>query len=369
LKEFKDIKFVLYNKGELKNTFVRNILDKFQLPEDNIVAFSSDNQLGDIIVRIQGKYKSKEVLILNRFEGRKFQKCPGSPQMICCNYYLLNTCFNCLYDCTYCFLNSYLNSFGITHFTNLEELIPAIRDFASENDKIIRVGTGEYTDSLMFDEITGIARPLISGTADIENLFLEFKTKSNKIDHLLNIENKGNTVFAWTLNTEKNIDLYERDTSLLDERLSAAKKAQAAGYFTALHFDPIIEYEGFLDDYHNVIDRVFEILDPEKIVWISLGCFRYSPGFKDIIKHKYPDEKITKAEMFPSIDGKYKYLKDERISIFRDFKEKIESYTDKPYIYLCMEDSQVWSEVFGLDFTTPEDLEEHMGNYLKNTFL
>ncbi len=369
MKQFQDIKKIAYLEGEGNNHLVRNVLEYTNLNSRDIISFKDQEDLGSLLKTLAQNYDSKEVLILNRFEGRKFQKCPGSPEMICCNYYLLNTCFNCLYNCTYCFLNSYLNSFGITQFTNLEELLPAIEEFAGKHDKTIRVGTGEYTDSLMYDEITGIAEPLIRGTAHIKNLFLEFKTKSCLIDHLLKIPNKGNSVLAWTLNTEVNIKNYEEGTSSLKERLLAARKAQEAGFFIALHFDPIIRYNNFLEEYAKVIDMIFDMLSPEGIVWISLGCFRYSPGFKDIIKHQFPGEKLTKDELFPSIDGKYKYLKDERIKIFKFFKEKIQSFSTKPYIYLCMEDARVWKEVFGYDFEKSEDLEAHMGEYIKKVFL
>ncbi len=369
MKTFNDIKKIIYCESEISSPIVQRALKRTGLSDENIASFRNEENLGEIIENLKASFLSKEILVLKRFEGRKFQKCPGSPQMICCNYYLLNTCFNCFYNCTYCFLNSYLNSYGIIQFTNLEELVPSIRSFAETNNKILRVGTGEYTDSLMYDDITGIAEMLINGTSELENVFMEFKTKSNKVDHLLDIEKKGNTVLAWTLNTPKNIELYEEDTSSLEDRLTAARKAQDSGFLIALHFDPIIAYEDFLDDYYSVVEKIFEYLNPESIVWISLGCFRYSPGFKDIIKHQFPDEKLTKGELFPSIDGKYKYLKQERINIFKSMKDKIKSFTDKPYIYLCMEDSQIWKDVFGYEFSVSEDLEQHMGDYLKNKFL
>ncbi len=38
-------------------------------------------------------------------------------------------------------------------------------------------------------------------------------------------------------------------------------------------------------DYFDVIDTMGKHIKPEGVLWISLGCFRYSPGFKEIIKH------------------------------------------------------------------------------------
>ena len=119
--------------------------------------YRDDDDLTLKIKELKKRFSSKEVLILKEFMGRKFQKCPGSPDVICCNYYLLNTCFNCLYNCTYCFLNSYLNSYGIVQFVNLEDLTDLIKNHCLEINKAVRIGTGEFTDSLMFDEVTSIA--------------------------------------------------------------------------------------------------------------------------------------------------------------------------------------------------------------------
>jgi spore photoproduct lyase len=368
LKVFDDIKLVIYDKNESGNRITTRVIKEAENRSKKILSFSSDEELGLIIDDSRKKYSSKEVLILKKFMGRKFQKCPGSPGVICCNYYLLNTCFNCLYDCTYCFLNSYLNSYGIVQFINLDELVPAIVDFTDKTDKIVRIGTGEFTDSLMFDEITGISRELIINTACIKNLFLEFKTKSANVDHILDIKDKGNAVLAWSLNTEKNISDYEAGASSLEERLEAAYKAQQSGYYIAFHFDPIIKYENYLDDYLKIVDRVFKKFNPEKLVWISLGCFRYSSGFKDIIKHQYPFEKLTVQEMFPGIDGKYRYLKQERTQVFKAMSNRIKLYSSRPFVYMCMEGEEMWQDIFNADYKTSDELEYAFSEHLRNNF-
>ncbi len=368
MKVFDDIKAVVYSYEEMDNPIVLRVLSAAEKNNKTLLTFRNEEELGEIIKELKKKHSSKEVLILKKFMGRKFQKCPGSPNVICCNYYLLNTCFNCLYDCTYCFLNSYLNSYGIIQFTNLDELVPAIEEFTAKSDKVVRVGTGEFTDSLMFDNITGISKDLISNTCHIKNLFLEFKTKSANVDHILDIKNKGNAVLAWSLNTEKNILDYEYGASSLEERFEAAFKAQKSGYYIAFHFDPIIKYDNYLEDYLAVVDSIFEKFDPDKLVWISLGCFRHSSGFKDIIKHKYPFEKLTHEEMFPGIDGKYRYLKQERIKVFAAMKERIMGYSSKPFVYMCMEGEEIWRRVFNANYKSSEDLEKAFSEHLKENF-
>ncbi len=369
MNSFNSIKAVLYKREDLKYQMASDIIKHAENNNKQIVEYISEDDLSLKIDELKKTYNSKEVLILKEFMGRKFQKCPGSPNVICCNYYLLNTCFNCLFNCTYCFLNSYLNSYGIVQFLNLGDLADMIRVHCEGVDHAVRVGTGEFTDSLMFDEVTSISQELIELTSSIPNLFLEFKTKSSNVDHLKNIKNKGNAVLAWSVNTQQNIDLYEDGASELIQRLDAAAKAQSWGYHTAFHFDPIIKYDNFIEEYYKVIELMAEKLDPSKIIWISLGCFRYSPGFKDIIKNSFPEEKLTVEEMFPGCDGKLRYLAPERVEIFKKFKDKIEFHFPGVFLYLCMEDSEIWYKVFDREYTVSEDLENDFNQYLLENYM
>jgi len=369
LNTFDSIKIVLYKKDDLKYKIASEIINKSKEKQKQILEFLDDNDLSSKIIELKKKFNSKEVLILKEFMGRKFQKCPGSPNVICCNYYLLNTCFNCLFNCTYCFLNSYLNSYGIVQFVNLDELAELIKSHCSEVNHPVRIGTGEFTDSLMFDEMTSIAKDLIESVSSIPNLFLEFKTKSSNVDHLEHVLNKGNTVLAWTINTQTNIDLYEEGASSLKSRIDAAVKAQKWGFNTAFHFDPIIKYDNFIEEYFSVIELMAEKLDPAKIIWISLGCFRYSSGFKEIIKNSFPEEKLTVEEMFPGSDGKYRYLAPERTAIFKKFSEKLKRYFPEVFIYLCMEDNEIWHKVYGKNYTESNDLEIDFNKYLQKNFM
>lgn len=313
---------------------------------------------------------SKETVLLKRFPGRMYQKCPGSPGMICCNYLLVNIGFNCLYNCTYCYLNYYLNSYGIIQFVNIDASFRDLeRDLMTDPAMAYRIGSGEYTDSLMLDEVTGIGTSLIGEAARRRNIFLELKTKSAAIGHLLDIPEKGNAVLAWSLNTARNIRLYEAGSASLEERMEAAAAASRAGYLTAFHFDPMIIYDGWLDEYRSVVDLLFSKVDPGRVAWISLGCFRYSPGFKEIIRDVFPGQGLTAAELFPGPDGKYRYLKQVRAGAYRSMLEWIRYHSDAPFVYLCMETRSMWRDVFDVDYHASEDLEADFSRHLIKQFL
>ncbi len=297
----------------------------------------------------KGKSSSKDELMIYRHKGRFLSGCPGSDGMMCCQYFVLHLGQGCLFDCHYCYLQSFLNHPMMTLFGNLEDL------FAEVNQKTLgkknfhfRIGTGEYTDSLVLEPWTGISSHLISYFADHPNATLELKTKSSHVESILDKDHKGHTVISWSLNPSCIIEAIEEGTSSLEERLEAAAKVQKAGYRTSFHLDPLIYFEGWEKEYHLLIDRIFDIVDPCRTAWISMGSFRYTPALKEVIQRRFPEDELTRqGEMIQGIDGKYRYFKTVRQKMFRSIKAKIESVDPRLFLYLCMESRKTWKDVFG----------------------
>jgi spore photoproduct lyase len=367
MKTVDDIRAVVYERGDRENEIVRRFLSKGQF-----IVREYDETLGpgEVLedLKRQG-VSSKEAVLLMRFKGRMAQQCPGSRGMICCNYRLLNIGFNCLYDCAYCFLNYYLNSYGIVQFIDIDSSL-LLPEAASPGKRLVRrIGTGEYTDSLMLDDVTGIGEALISAAALTPEVFLEFKTKSDNVAHLLDIRDKGNTVLAWSVNTPDCIERYEAGTAPLEKRLDAAAAASRAGYLVAFHFDPIILSCGTIHDYLDLADRVFTSVDPDRVAWVSLGCFRYSPGFKDFARRTTSCRGLTSPEMFPCEDGKYRYFRPLRMAVYGSLTRRIRSMAPGAFVYFCMESESVWREVMGARYNESDELEKAFNDHLKARFL
>ena len=105
----------------------------------------------------RGDRPSEGTLVVLPFRGSFVSGCPGSDGMVCCNYYVINLGVGCIFDCHYCYLQSFMNHPAMTVFGNLDDLYREL-DFKLRNPKVrFRVGTGEYTDSLALDALTGIA--------------------------------------------------------------------------------------------------------------------------------------------------------------------------------------------------------------------
>lgn len=289
----------------------------------------------------------KTLLWLTRNKGTFVRPCPGTSYYTCCNYTILHVGTFCTMDCSYCILQSYFHPPLLRYFVNHEDLHRALSEtFAS--GRLLRVGTGEFTDSLIWERVyPRAARDLMERFATQDRAVLELKTKTVNVDHLLDVDHRRKTIFAWSLNTEHIVSTNERATAGLEERLKAAARCVAAGFPVAFHFDPMVIYPGCEEDYEEVIARLFAAVAPEHIVWISIGAFRFMPELKALIQERFPRSTIIYGEFIKGMDGKMRYFKPLRIRFYRRIIRRLRSLAPDVTAYFCMEDDEVWQKTFG----------------------
>ncbi len=290
----------------------------------------------------------KKILLLSFFPGEFVKKCPGTQGFICCNYTVLNAATGCPLDCTYCILQLYLQNNPILRvFVNTGEIFARLESlFAVHPGGTFRIGTGELTDSLALDPVTRFSRDLVPFFAKQKNALLELKTKTDRVENLLDLPHQGRTVVGWSVNPERVIAAEERGAASLADRLRAAKRCRGVGYKIAFHFDPMILGEGWEGEYAGVVEAIFEAVPPEGIAWISLGGLRFPPALKEIMRERFPASSIVAGEFVPCPDGKMRYLRSIRVPAYRKMVEWIRSFGPEVPVYLCMESREVWERVF-----------------------
>ncbi len=293
------------------------------------------------------------VLEVVRFRGRFLKSCPGTRHYHCCGYRILHFGTQCSLDCTYCILQAYLNQPNLRLFGNTSDLLRELtEELDAHPERLHRIGTGEFTDSLLLDPWTGFSRELVPVFAGRSNAVLELKTKTDFVANLRDLEHAGHTIVAWSLNADNIRDREEPKSATIEERLSAARTCAGWGYFLAFHFDPMIHFDSWREGYGKTLDRLFDAVDPSRIVWISLGAFRFMPALKPVIRTRHPGTRITSGEFIRGLDDKMRYFRDIRAEMYSFMVDRIRKAAPGVCVYLCMEGSDLWRDAFGF---SPEE--------------
>ena len=293
----------------------------------------------------------KHALFVTRNKGAFLRECPGTRHYTCCGYRILHIGSYCSMDCSYCILQAYFHPPVLQYYVNHDDMLRELERCLSEPG-IRRIGTGEFTDSLIWEPWTGLSRQLALRFAGQERAVLELKTKTVNIDGLLDLAHRRKTILAWSLNTARVIGSEERGTAALEARLHAAARGAGAGYPIAFHFDPVVIYDGCEEEYGQVVERLFAAVPAEQVVWISLGAFRFMPDLKPIVQRRFPESKIVYGQFIAGLDGKARYFKPLRMRVLRSLAQAIQRCAPQTCVYLCMEDDEVWRHALG--FTPAE---------------
>jgi spore photoproduct lyase len=291
----------------------------------------------------------KRHLLLARNRGKFFKPCPGTKEYICCDYQVLNIGMNCPMDCVYCILQAYLNNPYLSFFVNIEDLLAELSEaFDKAPEHFWRIGTGEFTDSLALDSLTALSRVLVDFMRDKKFAVLELKTKTAVIENLEGLDHGGRTIVAWSLNSPVIVAKEEFRTASLDQRLAAAARCASWGYKLAFHFDPIIYHADWEQGYAETIEQLFATVPKQNIAWISMGCLRYLPPLKKIAGLRFPNSRFFHEEFIEGLDGKSRYFRSLRVEMYQHLYKKLLQHVDpRTCIYLCMENNEIWKEVFG----------------------
>ncbi|MBW2015345.1 MAG: DNA photolyase [Deltaproteobacteria bacterium] len=364
-------------KGRLKQVMIGEGAEGYELTEK--ILYRLRGEPGIKVIRNGDPYptgnnttfpaQGKETLRLERFPGEMFKPCPGTIQYICCGYWILHGATNCPMDCSYCILQSYFEKSSLSVFINIEnELNEICRQIENHPNRIFRVGTGEFADSLALDPLVGWTQLLTPRFSRLKNAVLEFKTKTDQIAGLLSSPYRDRIIVSWSMNSPFIVTREEGGTCSLRRRLEAAKRCQQEGYVIGFHFDPIIEHHRWRDGYKRTIEMMDKYIDPRGVIWISLGTMRYMPSLKSIIRARHPGSHVLDGEFIPGLDGKMRYLKTIRIDMYDWMKRELDQWSRDLGVYLCMESDEVWKRSLGWSVKNSEGLARYLDQRVKMFF-
>ncbi len=320
----------------LSSELVERVRDLYpRVPMETITAYRNHTKAQSFGIKDYNQRLNAYYLIQEKYDF--YKRCPCSNNSIFCGYHIVNLGSGCAYECAYCVLQDYINSPGIVLPANLEDFFNAFQNYQQN----IRVGSGEWTDSLLFDHVTGYSPRIVEFFRKHPKSQFEFKTKSANIDLLLTVAGADNVVISWSMNPSKVTETIEHFTASTHQRLIAAQRCAEHGYRVAFHFDPIIHYQGWKNDYEELVNLTFDLVPEEQIAWMSIGTLRLTPRLKKIIENRFPETSILDEEMLPGHDGKLRYSNEARNQIYQNMTQWIRKRSQTVKFYLCMEDKEM----------------------------
>ncbi len=285
-------------------------------------------------------------------------RCPvASPRTLCCNLQTLDAVDNCGYGCSYCSIQSFFDGKQIVFDRGFAD---KLKNLQLDPDKTYHIGTGQSSDSLMWGNSHGVLDAVMQFARDNPNVILELKTKSANVSHLLRNHAPANILCTWSLNTPTLIRHEEHGTAPLQKRLDAARRVADAGMTVGFHFHPIIHYDGWDNDYPQLVQQLVAMFDPAEVALVSLGTLTYIKSVMREIRSKAIPGQILKMPLVDA-DGKLSYPDDIKQALFHGVYDAFpNTWKQSVFYYLCMENRRFWKPLFGYEYASNEAFEQAM---------
>lgn len=280
-------------------------------------------------------------ILVTGARGEAVHPCRCRRDYLCCGYSSIDLYEGCSIGCSYCALQAYLDYGPVVVRADPGPAVERLRAMAAARPgALLRAGSGELGDSLLYDSVFELSRAFIEGLADLPNLRFEMKTKTATVAQLLGIERKGGAVVGFSVNAPSVSAAEEAGAAPLAARLEAAREVLKAGYGLAFHLDPLFAEAFDSGGYRELL----ALLAPfrGRVAWASVGALRYAPALRD----KAAPRPWMGGELLPGPDGKLRYLMRRRVAMFRALVPALREALAAP-VYLCMEYPPVWEAVFG----------------------
>ena len=248
------------------------------------------------------------------------------------NFYYTSSIINCVYDCEYCYLQGVYSSGNIVIFVDIEKVFEEVEELYNKL-KTLYLCISYDTDLLAIENICGFSEKWYYFIEDKKDLKIELRTKSGNIDKFLNLKPLDNFIIAFTLSPENLALKNEKYTASFKNRVKAIKELQEKGWKVRICIDPLIYSDNFEKNYSQMIEYLFNEIDKEKVIDVSIGVFRISKEYLKKMRNQNQNSEILYYP-FECIDGVYTYSDKTKSYMINFIKEQFLKYIDEKKIYI-----------------------------------
>lgn len=212
------------------------------------------------------------------------------------NFFYNTLMLNCVYNCSYCYLQGMYPSANLVAFVNDTDFFDAARQAIVDRAnpaQPLYICLSYDTDLLAFEQVTPYCRTWIDFARQQPDLLVEIRTKSGAYRAIRDLPATERAILAWTLSPPSVASRYEQGAPPLPQRLKAAAAAIADGWPVRLCFDPVLATPDWQTVYGALLDETFTAIDPSSVRDVTVGVFRMTASYFDRLKRQRPDTDLV----------------------------------------------------------------------------
>ena len=168
--------------------------------------------------------KAQKLILATKKDSLLYDGSEYTPDYNHPHFYYNAMILNCLYDCSYCYLQGMFNSANLLVFVNAEDFITAALDKLAELKSLL-VSISYDTDLLALENIAGFNAKWIETCHQYPALTVDSRTKSANYAAIKNCTPADNFILAWTLSPESIVKQHEPMTASLKGRVKSIANA------------------------------------------------------------------------------------------------------------------------------------------------
>ena len=272
---------------------------------------------------------------------------------VCQGGWGIHTLEGCVHKCDYC-----TQSYFVNVMLDLEDFAVDLERHFQERPQQRLYRYDLKSDYPCFEPEHGASALLGEVFARNDRSLLVY-TKSNNIDHLLDLPYKKHMPCYWTLATDTQSRVIERDTPNLDERLEAMRKCQEAGYVVRAGFSPIVPHLNWREEGTIALEKLFAAAKPDTVRLWTLSMMEVAEtaqifGFENLDPrfveemHKHADE-MNKTHCGP-------FPLHVRAEIYAHYIDEIKRISPDTPVNLCTEARAAWDALPDRLTMSPDDM-------------
>lgn len=269
--------------------------------------------------------------------------------IVCQSAWEIHSARGCLFKCDYCMYEDF-----VMLMMDLEQWSEHLEQLIDDNPNQSLYKYDSFSDILTFEPEYGASQLLVPMFARKPNAYLMHYTKSDNVDHLLELDHNGHTMVCWSLSAFTQSRLIDRDSATTEQRIEAGRKCQAAGYPVRFRFSPMVPVKNWQQELADTVKLLLSKVNPEVISIQTLSRFPDYDIVERVMQTDLMDERFLEAmasrpdDVRGRVYGPIPHAL--RREMYEFMIERIREIDPGVPVSLCLESSDMW-----------DDLEETMG--------